>query len=488
VGASRCLSGLAILVLLSCEDNTGLVGFKNPNRDFQVFEKEFTIPTKVFLMDSLSTSNGSSTTETKRILVGHMDDPRFGKTSATAYTQYWPVGYPAVNNANPVFEKLTLTLVYDYYWQGNANDHQEAYQVYEVTDSILTYLPHYSSQSTPYGPLLGEAQKLISPTDFEQSILDNGDLDTSNDIVDSLNIDLDANLGRRLLTAAMDTVGLNESNYDVFSRFRRTFKGLAIVGSNNDKIVGFNTFSKYSKMVLHYRIDTTKYRLTYQLNAPGASGSLPEYVSYTELKTDRSGTPLAGLPPKYIEFEPADGLRYAQAGTGLAVRLDFTEVRDHFKNIPVKALSVAELRVETDEQQRPVVDFILRALRPNNRPISATKGDVDGAGDPITIIDNELVFKHAVVAGSTRLDPISDNNDGAPFRLHQSSNKSGTALYTGYLTTFLQKETSLGENDFLRYFALIPQAPENGKSVNGFYFPADKIKLKIYYTTPGLEE
>jgi hypothetical protein len=424
-------------------------------------------------------------------MCGFMDSPLFGKTSATAYTQYWPVNSPIVVNTNAVVQRLTLTLIFDSYWQGSPDVSQQTYQVYEVTDSILTYLAHYSNQSTPYGPFLGEVQRTVSPATLAQNRLDNDDDNSANNITDSVNIDLDLDLAQRLLDAAMDTVGSNENNYGFFSKFRRNFKGLAIVGANNDKIVGFDPNDAKCRMTLHYKIDTVDYKLGFQLNSPGASGNIPEYVSYTELKTDRSGTPLAGLPSKYIEFEPSDGRRYLQSGTGLAIKLDLSEVLDHFKNIPIKAFSAAELQIETDEQPEQLdiatTSFTLRALKPNNRPIFAVKGGVDGAGDPVSVIDVELASKHAVVPQSTRLEPMNDSGTG-PFTLRRSSNGSGTAVFAGYLTNFLQKETSLTEADFLRYFALIPQTPDIGKTVNGFYFPADKIKLKIYYTTPSLEE
>lgn len=487
---SRSVPGfLIILLLLSCEDNTGVVGIRNPNRDFEVFSKEFSIPTRVFLMDSVSTSNSSlaESQETKRIMCGTMQDPRFGKTDAISYTQYWPPSTPPKISSAAVFQRLKLTLIYDYYWQGSASDAQQTYEVYEVTDSILTYLPHFSNQATPYGPLLGSAQRLVSPSDFDENYVANRDEDTSNNIMDSLTVELDLALGQRLLTAAMDTVGANELDYYRFNRFRRNFKGLAFVGENTDKIVGFNPNDLKSRMTLFYKVDTTEYQLTYVFTAPGSSDGLTQYVSYTQLINDRSGTPLAGLPPKYTDYEPEDGFRYVQNGTGVAVRLDLTEVRDHFKNIPVKALSVAELKIDTEEQPTTAVRFMLRALKPDNRTINASKNAMDGAGDPRLILDTDLISKHAVSQClCTRLEPVGD--DGRVFSLTQASNTSGSALYTGYLTNFLQQETTLGESDFLRYYALIPLEPDNGKGVNGFYFPADKVKLKVYYTTPGVKE
>ncbi|HZY77906.1 MAG TPA: DUF4270 family protein [Cyclobacteriaceae bacterium] len=495
---------LVLLVLLSCEDKFSEVGFKNPNADFEVFEKEFLIPTTVFLMDSVSTSNGPSQTEKKRMMVGTVVDPKFGTTTATAYSQFWSVGIPAATY--PVsqlgFEKLTLTLMYDedYYWVGNPGTTTQTYQVYEMTDSLLTYLPHFSNVAVPTGALLGEVHEVISGDVLDGNRELNGDSDTSNDIADSLNIDLDESFGRRLLTAAMDTVGRNELNYQLFNYFRRIFKGIAIKATEADKVVGFNPNHEKTRMTLYYHYDTLgdpnrrkEYQLTFRLSPsnqtlPYTSFFPSEYMNYTYLTTDRSGTALAGLPSKYVDYQPADGLRYIQAGTGVSVKLDFTEVRDHFKNISTKAFSVAELRIETDEQTRSIQSFVLRAIKPNNRTLLAQTGSTDGAGDPITVVDLTLAAKHALYSNSlTRLEPINDSGNG-PVSLDQIVNSNGVGVYRGYLTNFLQRETTLTDADFLRFYTLIPQAPDIAKGVNGFYFPADKIKLKVYYTTPTVGE
>jgi hypothetical protein len=428
-------------------------------------------------------------------MVGTVVDPKFGKTTATAYSQFWAVGVPTVINANAVFQRLTLTLMYDndYYWLGSPGSTTQTYQVSEMTDSLLTYLPHFSNVAVPTGPILGQVQEIVSGEVLDENRAANEDTDTSNNIQDSVNIDLDGTFGRRLLSAAMDTVGQNELNYQLFHYFRRIFKGIAISSPDADKVVGFNLNHSKSRMTLYYKIDTTEFQLVYRFTPsnqplPYTSYFPAEYMSYTYLTTDRSGTELAQLPPKYEDFQPPSGLRYIQSGTGLSVKLDFTEVRDFFKNIPVKAFSVAELRIETDQQAKPAQSFVLRALKPNNRYLLATKGDVDAAGDPVTVVDGDLVSKHSVYTSAlTRMEPLNDSGTGS-VALDQIVNENGVAIYRGYLTNFLQRETTLTEADFLRYYSLIPQVPEIGKGVNGFYFPADKIKLKVYYTTPTVGE
>lgn len=484
--APRPQTGLFLVILialLSCKDDTGIIGIKNPNRDFELFTKEFVIPTSVFAIDSVSTSNSASGTETHRIMLGKMTDPRFGTTTASSFLQYYSVGVPDTIDDKITFEKVTLTMISDFYWQGNETPSNQVYRVYEVTDSILNYLPHFSYSSEPYGPLLGEAVKFVNPGDLDQSVIDNGDSDLTNNVVDSLVVDLDPNFGRRLLAAATDTLGSNENNYQFFYKFRRIFKGLAIIPVDADKIVGFNPNDKLFRITLQYKHGSITKRLFYYFSPPGlANPGAGEYLTYTNITPDRSGTPLAGLTSKYTEFNPSDNNRYIQAGTGLLTKLDFSEVYSFFENIPVKSFSVAELRIEADEQKYAPTKFLLRALKPNLRNLQAIKTDTDAAGDPETILDTDLASKHAIDQGSlTRMQPVGD--DGLLFTLNQISN-SGSSVYKGYLTTFLQRETSITDGGYLRSFALVPHTPENGKSVNGFYFSPDKVILKIFYTIP----
>lgn len=490
---------LGLLILLSCDDELGDVGFKNPNRDFQVVAKEFIIPTKVFQMDSVSTSYGYVdnsrevlTPGPNRFMVGSAEDPVFGKTTAVAYSPYWAASFPLID-PSAEFESLELTLMFDYYyWTGDRSGSDQLFQVYELTDSMLTYRKHYSNQTTPYGKLLGEATHVVVPADFDENILSNSDDNTDNDIADSVNITLDPNLGRELLAAAIDTVGDNEDNYNYFYKFRRIFKGLAFVSPNSNKIVGFDPSHAKTRIVLKYKQGDDELQLRFNLTPSGQAVGTAEYMAYTELKNDRSGTALAGLPQKYIGFEPPDGMRYVQCGTGIATRLDFSEVYEYFKDIPAKALSVAELKIETQEQPTAPLRLRMRVIKDNNREWNTSTQYIDAANDAYRDVDGTFVTKHVfetnnILKPNFKADVLGD--DGGLFVLSNVTEPgTGSSTYVGYLTNYMQQEVSLGEADFLRYYELIPQSPDISRGVNGFYFPSDKIKLTIYYTTPQVKQ
>lgn len=499
--ARFAIAAFGLLVFVSCHNEIGEVGFKNPNRDFDVIAKEFIIPSRVYLTDSLSTSNGIIAvspqgtkfyTATSRLLVGTSANANFGTSTATGYTVFAPSGWPYLGTEGYVeYEGAELTMIFDYYWSGSTTAANPTFEVYELNDSLITYLPYYNYSSTPYGKLLGQGTHNIDPTTFDQNWATNHDNDPSTvNILDSLNFPLDDDFGRSLYEAAVDTLDDNEYDFLNFRKFRRKFKGLAITSPNSDKIVGFDPENAKSRITIKYRIvkpDTVEhYKLSYSFVNPSQMRGTGEYMGYSNITTDRTGTPLAALPPKYQDFEPADGKRYVQAGTNLGVKLDFSEVYDYFKTIPNKALSVAELRFEGELQPEAPLSFRLRALKPNNREWKSTVTSSDIAGDPSEVTDADLYAKHLLVQSTFanpywRMDAVGDT--GLELSLIRGTS-GGNSFYAGYLTNFLQQELSLTEADQLKYFAILPQSPDNSRSVNGFSFPAESLKLTIYYTVP----
>jgi len=491
-----------LLVLLSCDDNLSEVGFKNPNRDFDVVAKEFIIPSKVFLMDSLATSTGIIESSTargtfkmpspQRLLVGSLNDPHFGKTTAIAYSPYALAGSVHVEDDIPaVYEGVDLTVVFDYYWTGAETASDQKFEVYELQDSVLTYVKHFSSESAPYSNLIGEQTYKIDPQTFDENVVLNSLPTTtaSQKVADSLHIALDDDFGQRLFNLAMDTTGSNEENIAVFKKFRRLFKGFAFVSPNSDKIVGLDMENAKTRLLLKYRIDTTHFQVPFYFSPSGQAVGTSEFMGWTQITTDRSGTPLAGLTEKYVGIEPADGNRYVQSGTGLGLALDFTEVFEYFKNVPNKALSVAELKLTTDNTQRTApLNFGLRALRSDNREVNSSKSYDDLAGNPTRDYDVDFVSKHLLSSKSYvkpyfTADVVGDTGDD--FSLSKQTTADGT-FYSGYLTSYLQQEFSLSETDILRYYALLPQSPNNARGVDGLYFAAQNLKLTVYYTTPKI--
>lgn len=129
---------LALLVLVSCEEDTYLLGFPKPDPNFNVSFKEFNVPTSVFLADSVPTHNFAAAGETLRLLCGQYNDGNFGTTTATAFTQFQPTDFPTID-PTATYDHLVLTIIPDFYYYGDGSNSEQTFQVLELTDSLVNY-------------------------------------------------------------------------------------------------------------------------------------------------------------------------------------------------------------------------------------------------------------------------------------------------------------------------------------------------------------
>jgi hypothetical protein len=478
-GKGRRILLFSFLLLIACDEESNLLGFQSPDENFKVVYAEFSLPSTVFQVDSLVTSNGSGAT-TNRLLVGSFADSRFGTGTATSYMQYYPASFPVIPDT-AVYERMAMTLVYDLYNYGSAASTIQTYEIHELSDSLVNSQGYYTKSSTPYqSEVVATATKLVDPALFDQLAKDNA---AKNDTVTiKLEIDMDSRFGRDIFAAIRAIDSAQMATYRNFFRWRRVFKGLAIVPVSTDKVVGFAPSHAGSRMWIYYKDGPKSARKRIEVTMSPLSGM----ASYSGLSIDRSATPLAGVTQHYENYDFLDGMRYVNSGAGIVTRLDLTPVYDYFQNIKIKSLNVAELSITTEGQPKAPLGFTLRAVKPDNRAVLGLARGINDSYDSITYADPRFTAKHFISATSApRADALGD--DGSVFNLAQKSNES-VASYKGYITTFLQTEVDLVDEDYLRYMILIPTSPEFGKSINGFYFHKDSVKLKIFYTTPIIQE
>jgi hypothetical protein len=479
-GKGRQIVLFFFLALFACDDETYLLGFKSPDENFKVVYQEFKLPTTIFQVDSLITSN-SSTSTTNRLQVGSFSDSRFGNGTAKAFMQYFLTSVPAMSDT-AVFDRISMTLVYDLYHFGSTAVTPQTYDFYELTDSLVNSVAYYSKSTTPYQPVsVGSATRSIDPSLFDELVTqNNSDKIATNNSVDSLNVDLSYSFGKKIWDAIRKNDSVSIVTYRNFGRFRRIFKGLAMVPTSSDKIVGFDPGHAKSRIILHYREGTAvkEIRLTVS--------PIEGMMTYTNLTVDRSSTPLNAVTEFYKDYEPAGGQRFIHSGGGILAKVDLSPVLDYFETISIKALNVAELSIGTDVESNAPSVFLMRAVKKDNHTLLGLARGINNAYDSVSYADPRFIAKHYINSSSApRADMLGD--DGGLFTLQPKATNTGTS-YKGYMTTFLQREVDLADKDYLRYFTIIPSYPEFGKSVNGFYFHKDSVKLRIYYTTPLVGE
>jgi len=481
------LAMLAVaLFFLSCQEETSILGYKNPNSKFKVSYIEIPVESSVLLRDSLRTSNFFYSGESNRLLVGNYTDEAFGNITASALTQFFTSSLTKLGST-AVFDSVSLQLRFDLYNYGASSTTSQIISVYELdqelkSDSLANY---FNRTNILYSSMLGTKTFSINPTDFNTFAASSTDKDT----LITIQLPLDANFGQRIFNSAIkyrDATSETDSTFARYSEFVKEFKGIVIKPENTDKIVGFNPSATESRITIHYH-ETDKDSLSFNMSFAGV-------VGFNQIKADRSATELSALNQYYQESLQSSDNRYIQSGIGILTKLDFSKFYEFADTIPYILINSAELVVESIQPSSyaPPATLSLRVLEDNNRMSTfSTKRPQD-----VTDYLAYNGFLRYDVAIPNSAPPVINNDsvfyavgDRTPLLGYSSS----SSAYSGVLSLFFQQLT-LKEEDKTRFksFVLYPASQSAGtpasqsmaKSVNRVIFPKDKIKLKIYYTKP----
>jgi len=459
---------LAALFLMSCEDDTFLLGFKNQNQKFKVRYQEFTLPSSVVLIDTLITDNHDYNAVT-RLLVGEYQDAQFGTVRSEAYSQYFP-SVPTKIQDGSVYDSVTVQLRLDLYSYGFTGISQQKINVHELSDTLSVYQRYYSNvyNSVQYQPVsLGEKS-------FE---IDYDDIQKSKALGEAMyvNIKLDDEFGYRLFFRSLTDMDSTE-----VVNFKKTYKGLAFIPTQSNMLIGYSAYSTDSKIIVHYHTSTAdSLERAFYFNPLNS-------LSLNKITVARTGD-LASVTQSYEAYEPASGKRYIQSGSYVATRVDLSEFydfitdpTDSLKNIVINSAEISIESIEnSSDETPPPPSLALRVMTksPENRDVfSNTALDEDSIALAGYYLANE--GKYYLTAG----DILSSTPQ--PTTLSYSSTKNN---YSGFMTLFIQNLIDRKSFEKVRYLGIIPQGgvewvPEKG--VDRVIFGQDKIKLKIYYTSP----
>lgn len=477
------LAMLAVaLFFLSCQEDTSVLGYKNPNSKFKVSYVEIPIESSVLLLDSLRTSNYTYFGEPNRLLVGTYFDETFGNISSLAATTFFTTTTTKVGSS-AVFDSVTLQLQFDLYNYGASAATPQTISIYELdkelkSDSLRNY---FNKSSAPHSSMLGTKTFSINPTDFNKFAASSTDKDT----VITIKMPLDNSFGQRLFNSAYQYATVStDTTYVTYTKFIQQFKGLVIRPENSDKILGFNPLATASKITLHYH-ETDKDSLSISLGF----GSV---VGFNQIKSDRSGTELSGLIQYHQESLQSNNNRYIQSGVGIVTKLDFSKFYEFADTVPYVLINSAELVIDGVQASTyaPPPILSLRVLKDNNRMKSFSRLRSQDVIDFTSY--NQLLRYDYAISQSTAAIAENDSvfyasGDRSP--LIGYSNNS----YRAVMSLFFQQLTLPNENKTrFKHFVLYPAAQSTStpaaqnasKSVNRAVFPKDQIKLKIFYTKP----
>lgn len=458
------------LFFFSCTNEDSILGFRNPNKKFNVYQIEIPLSTSVVLIDSVITDNiSSNTSQTHDVLVGQYDDPAFGMVKAESFLQLSP-GSSTQLSASAIYDSVTIQLQLNFYAYGNSGQQQEKFTVHEITGDSLSYFKRYYYNNTlAYNTSpLGE----VSMTVHYDSLRKEATRTTRKDTVARGR--LDDNLGTRLFDLAKNNP---DSKYSDFEKFRYEIKGIALVPSESKGVLGYNLNSTRSKITLHYHTDTDTLTAFFYF-FPTRVGETSYNPSFTHITTERTGE-LSGAA-LYQTLETQSGLRYIQSGTPVITKIDLTNFyafADTIQNIIVNESQLVISGIEAPLGVSPHSALLLRAINEDNVFANLRVQS-----------DRDALLRYYLTQDGY-FDVYAD------FRSSTQSvatlNYSGdTNQFGGYLTLFTQnlyvnRNVNHALNDTrLKYLALYPYSPSMSRSVTRTVFNKHNVKLRIKYTRP----
>ena len=466
------------LFFFSCEDESGLLGFKNPNKKFHVGYVDIPLNvSSVFGIDSLQTDlrpqlEAGQTRIVDGLLVGQYTDTELGKVNAQSFLTLYPTANTVLDNT-AVYDSVTVEFRLNFYGYGFSGTKELSFAVHEITGDTLSLFggkryfanspaPVYSTDplghatiEVNYDSLRKEA---ATQTNQQDTLLATGRL--SDDF------------GSRVF----ESIRAGFTTPSQHRIFKSQIRGLALVPGTEPGILGINvvnSLGQLSRVTIHYHTLTDAGAVADTLVRTLAT----EYASFTKIDADRTDTELASMQ-SYQPFEPANGLRYVQSGAPVITRLDlapFYAFADTVDNIVINSAELVVENVSAPEGADPHGSLLLRLM--NN------SGDIF-LNNRVSA-DRDFASDYYVLTSQSEYYYFPSTDGSAPVSISYDDESNG---YSGFMTLFAQslfvnKNDDDGMNDNrLQYLALYPSTPPAARSVTRTVFHKDNVKLRIFYT------
>ena len=383
-----------------------------------------------------------------RLLVGSYNSAEFGDFNSRAFTSiylskidFFPEGY--------TYDSLVLYTRVDYLYGNNFLGNKRLF-VHELSEEIKLDSVYLTKNSTPYHA------DPIGEFNFDISLVDTLFVDTV------YSAKLSDELGMRLFDKALTDTLAYQNNEE----FRRIFNGIALVSDEaNGMVAGIHAESQntYMRMYIHkpdtntffdYRVEgytqdtvfTENDTLYYPVN-------ITRY--YNNIRLDKSGSPISGIPGYYEDFETDNDLSYIQGSSGVFTKLNFGKFYNFLDTVQDHVINRAELVIPVktyDDFLDPSLSLALYLTDESNRFVES---DADST---------RIVYE---TVGSVSYSEFENENRGE---------------YVGEITSYIQDLSSGNRMDSL---ILIGQGGLYNSilSVNQTVIEKDKIFLKVYYSS-----
>jgi hypothetical protein len=480
----RQLTMLAVaLFFFSCEDETSILGFKNPNEKFKVGYIDIPLnASRLLAIDSLITDLRpiSQNNPVDGILVGEYTDPDFGKITARSFMSVYPTSSAAFASTAE-YDSMTIHLRLNFYGYGSSGEQVKRVGIHEITSDTLTLFNgnrYYGSSPAPEysADALGEAVITVNM----DTLIKKASVASSRQDTLLATGRLNDDFGRRVFEAIKGGLATNDAQ----RLFRSQIKGFALVPAESNGILGFNVISgtslpgQLSRVILHYHTETE----TGAVDDTLARTFGFDFASFTKYETDRLGTEVDALQP-YQSAEPLSDQRYIQSGAPIVTKLDlapFYVFADSVENVLINEAQLVIENVAAPAGLNPHNALMLQFINNTSDVFLSTKITADGqlASNYFAVPGTQVPslplgfenYYFAAIEGPQAPVPATISYD------------ADTDQYSGLMTIFAQSLLMNKKEDRLKYLALMPASPEVTRSITRTVFQKDNVRLRVFYT------
>jgi hypothetical protein len=388
-----------------------------------------------------------------RLLVGSYSSPEFGTFKSRAFASF-SLGQAGFTPEGFTFDSLILYARVEYAYGNNFMGIKKI-NIHELEEDIKRDSVYLTKNSTPY------SMEPIGEFNFDFSSFDTTRIDTL----------MKARIADELGVMLLDSAQSDTMNFYNNEELRKFFKGLAFVPEDMSGVVAgihAESQSTFMRMHIHNATDTSFFDFIipaytqdtiYTTNSNGEEDTL--FITrnftryYNSIDLDKTGSPIAGIPGFYDDFETDDDLSYIQGSSGIFTKLNFGSYNQFLDTVKNLVINKAELII-------PVVtyeDYLEPSL----------------ALDLYLTDESNRFFEVQVDSLKTIYSTIGRVN-------YLESENSNSGEYLGDVTNYIQALTSGNSTDTL---ILIGQSSlfNSVLTVNQTVIDKDNILLKIYYSS-----
>ena len=300
---------VALIFFASCKKVPNIGSGLQPSSSYikVAFTGEQNIVAETERIDSLSTKAASLS------LVGDLNDPIFGNSNLSFYTQVGLTSNSVKWEEGATTDSIVLQMIYSGYYGDTLTP--LTLKVYEVTESMSgDSMTYYSNTSFAYGDEL--ASYTFSPRPKTRANIDDDSLTAA-----VIRIPIDNALGERFIS--------NESQFASNSAFMNYFKGLYVSCepvSSTGSICYFNLLNtkSYIRMYYHSDHDTTFYDFNVS----------DKYIRFNHFEHDYN----TATNPIAFDDTTSNQYLFVQSTAGVRSRLIFPNIAQWAKDMNTNVL------------------------------------------------------------------------------------------------------------------------------------------------------